>query len=102
MQQLSQKDAMFVAREHSVHFGKSSFIEDVDASDHSQEDGEELKQCDALFGNVQTEKSRISILSGDRDKSGLPMCGAFDEAHSSMMMFDDALIPDMNTGSSLK
>jgi hypothetical protein len=30
------------------------------------------------------------------------MCGAFDEANGSLMMFDDALIPDMNTGSSLK
>lgn len=52
---------------------------------------------------MQGEKSRISILDGDRDKSGIPICGTFEDAfNGSMMMFDDQLIPDMNTGSSLK
>lgn len=63
-QQLSSKDALFVVRENGVHFGKASFIESNDVSENYEEDGSELKQCDALFGHVQTEKSRISILDG--------------------------------------
>ena len=50
--QISSKDALFVAKENGIHFGRSSFIEINDVSQHSEEDGEELKQCDALFGQV--------------------------------------------------
>ena len=113
--QLNQKDASFAARENANNFGKSFFIEDNDASamQHSQGEGEELKQCDALFGQIQNEKSRfsiiesrISIIDCDYDKSGIPAIsgGAYEEGNSNntMIMFDDNFLKDMNTGTSLK
>lgn len=77
-------------------------------------DGEELKQC-ALFNDVQSEKSRLSVLEGDRDKSGLPVflhdgeksgypicLDAVDGmSNSSMLMFEGG-IQDLATGASLK
>ena len=91
-------------------------MEDADASatQNSQCEGEELKQCDALFGQTQNEKSRFSIIESrlsiidlDQDKSGLPAIHgcAFEEgnsANNTIIMFDDVFLKDMNTGSSIK
>ena len=91
-------------------------MEDADASatQNSQCEGEELKQCDALFGQIQNEKSRFSIIESrlsiidlDQDKSGLPAIPgcAFEEgnsANNTIIMFDDVFLKDMNTGSSIK
>jgi len=55
-------------------------------------EGEELKQC-ALFN--QLEKSRFSVLDGDRNKSGMP-----EDQESFTMMFEG--FADIKTGTSLK
>ena len=102
-QQLSAR-ASKDADDDCNHFAYLSPSKDAIDLNNSQEslDGEELKQC-ALFNETPFNKSRSSVLDGDRDKSGLPeiCCDQDKSADNSMSMMFDGL-PDCQTGSSMK
>lgn len=87
---------------HFAYISPSKEALDQNGSNEgSSLDGEELKQC-ALFSDAerQTNKSRLSVLDGDRDKSGMPELCLLDQDNSITMMFDG--LPDLQTGDSMK